>query len=378
MIRLPPDIEATLVALLGLQHPGAPEPPLQKKIRSLSTRLYKLSREFAATRSGSGKYRDAYLAYNFPTNFMKSWMITQWIQSRFPRYFDGKTGIGVLDIGCGHGAGMFGIYYALKNTGTVSLTGIDGSSTVLTQCRKIASRMKKTHHLQVKLYRQQFQDALLVKTRKKFDVIVLANALAEIVPDEQIPQKYIEQITRHLTDDGIAIIIEPASRDLSRRLMRLRDAILQNNTCHILLPCLHENPCALISVRKDKEWCHQSREWLPPNYMRMLNKTLHREIDRLKFSYLVLSKKGYRERVATDFLVVSDMLKEKGRQRCFLCTPSGRIELVRLHRSKNPANQDFTSISRGDIISLHNIKRVKQNSWRIEETTTVTIVPQTA
>lgn len=379
MMRLMPEIEDMLLHLLELHQPGDPLSFPQKRITSLSSQLYRLSSEFILLKSNTDKYHDAYLAYNFPTNFMKSWMITRWLLHRFPQCFTGKTGVRVLDIGCGHGAGMFGVYYALKNAKTISLSGIDRSAVMLRKCRKIASRMKKDDsQLRVRLYRHRLQDAILLKTRKKFDVIILANALAEIVQDELIPQKYIEQIFRYVTDDGVVVIIEPASRNLSRRLMRLRDALLQNKTSHILLPCLHENTCPLIGARKGKEWCHQSRAWLPPFFMKMLNKTLHREINRLKFSYLVLSKKQYQENVETDFLVVSDMLKEKGRQKCYLCTPAGRAELVRLNKMKNRKNQNFDRISRGDIITLHDIKRIKQNSWRIEATSSVTIVPEMA
>jgi ribosomal protein RSM22 (predicted rRNA methylase) len=375
MIRLMPEIEDMLLELLGLHDPRDPLAFSQKKITSLGVQLYRLSRRYILTGSNTDNYHDAYLAYNFPTNFMKSWMIIRWILHRFPRCFAGKKGIQVLDIGCGQGAGMFGTYCALKKDKKISLTGIDQSATVLKTCQKIAFRLKKgDRRLRVRFYRHQFQNALLLKTRKKFDIIILANTLTEIVQEEKIPQKYIEQIFRYVTDDGIVVIIEPASRNLSRRLMRLRDVLLQDKVHHILLPCLHDNICPLIAARKGKEWCHQSRAWRPPPYIKTLNKTLHREIDRLKFSYLVLSKKEYRTSTRTDFLVVSDMLKEKGRRKCYLCTPAGRVELVRLDKSTTPANQDFDSISRGDIVTLRNHKRVRQNSWRIDETGSVTIM----
>ncbi|UCC11061.1 MAG: methyltransferase domain-containing protein [candidate division WOR-3 bacterium] len=375
MIRLLPEIESMLLRLLGL-HDHARKVFDVRRIRSLSAQLHRLTHEFIHTKSGKDKYSDAYLAYHFPINLMKSWMITRWLQNRFPLCFTGKKTLHVLDIGCGHGAGMFGTYYALKKNHRISLTGIDRSAVVLKACRQIAFLVKKDDsRLRVTLRRHQLDGALLLKTRRKFDVVILANALAEIEQDEVIPKKYIGQIFRYATDDGIVVIIEPASRILSRRLMRLRDSLLQEHTYHILLPCLHERTCPLAAVRKGKEWCHQSRVWQPPHYIQMLNKTLHREIDRLKFSYLVLSKRKYRERSRSDFLVVSNLLKEKGRKRCYLCTPTGRVELVRLDTSRNLQNDDFDRIARGDIITLDDVKRKRQDTWRIEPSSRVSLKP---
>ena len=375
MVRLLPEIETMLLGLLGLQ--DTDNPPLSlKKLRSLSTRLYKLSNEFVMTGSGKGKYQDAYLAYHFPTNFMKSWMISRWLQNQFPQWSSGKKRIRILDIGCGHGAGMFGTYYALKQDRIAALTGVDRSAAILHACRKIAFLMKKNdRRLHVRLHRHRLHNALQMEMSMKFDVVILANALAEIEQDEHIPQKYIKQIFRHVTADGIVVIIEPASRMLSRRLMHLREQVLRETTYHIMLPCLHENTCPLIAARKGKEWCHQSLRWQPPRYMKMLNQPLHREIDRLKFANLVLSKKKYRERNGEDILVISDLLVEKGRKKCFLCTPTGRVELVRQNASQKTKNEDFDLITRGDIINLDAVKRIRPDGWRIEPSSRITIKP---
>ncbi len=378
MIRLLPEIETMLLGSLGLQDPDDPTGLDMRRIRALSTQLHRLTDEFMHIGSGTDKYPDAYLAYHFPTNFMKSWMITRWLQNRFPLWFTGKETIHVLDIGCGHGAGMFGTYHALKKNHSIALTGIDRSAAVLKACRKIAFLTKKDDsRLRVKLHRHRLGGALLLKTRRKFEVIILANALAEIEQEEVIPKKYINQIFRYTTDDGIVVIIEPASRILSRRLMHLRDLLLQETIYHILLPCLHERTCPLGALRKGKEWCHQSRVWQPPHYIQMLNKTLRRDIDRLKFSYMVLSKKKYQKRSGTEFLVISDLLKEKGRKRCYVCTPTGRVELVRLDTSRNQQNDDFDRIARGDIITLDNVIRMHQDAWRIEPSSRVTIKSST-
>lgn len=378
MIELPQDIEFVLLGLLGLHDTDDPRLLDQTRLRSLSTQLFKLSNDFRLSRQEKNPHHDAYLAYHFPMNFMKAWMITRWLQHRHPRCFAAKKDIQVLDIGCGHGAAMFGIYDALKKNRRISLTGIDRSATALRVCRKIARALQEgDRRLRTRVQRHRLEHSFLVRTKKKFDVVIIANALAEIEQDEDIPRRYITQIFRYVVPGGIVIIIEPATRMLSRRLMRMRDSLLQGTAYHVLLPCLHESMCPLLGVRKGKEWCHQARWWQPPHYIQQINKPLHREIDRLKFSYLVLSKTPYRDPAGSDFLVVSDLLKEKGRQKCYLCTPTGRVELVRPAASQDAGNEDFDRITRGDIITLGPVAHVRKDAWRIEPSSPVTIKPGT-
>jgi hypothetical protein len=211
----------------------------------------------------------------------------------------------------------------------------------------------------------------------QYDVILFTNSLAEICKDNTIPLKFIESVMRHLTTNGIIIIIEPALKHLSRRLMKLRDEILCNKKGSVLLPCLHTSPCPLFSIRAQKEWCHEIRKWQPPEFMKFINRKLHRDIHRLKFSYLVVGKQTCNRTPCNGFLVVSRLLKEKGKQRCFLCTPGARVELVRLNKSISTQNTEFSSIQKGDIISADNINRKRPHYWQIDQHTHINIIYST-
>jgi hypothetical protein len=103
--------------------------------------------------------------------------------------------------------------------------------------------------------------------------------------------------------------------------------------------------------------------------MKILNRGLNREIDRLKFSYLVISKKPYNLDLQNGYLVISHLLKEKGKKKCFLCTPIGRVELVRLNKFKSKLNLDFDRIKRGDIILLKNHTQRNACYWQITKKT---------
>jgi ribosomal protein RSM22 (predicted rRNA methylase) len=155
--------------------------------------------------------------------------------------------------------------------------------------------------------------------------------------------------------------------------MTLRNDIINRQKGQVLLPCLHSENCPLINIRKQKDWCHQSILWDPPDYMNILNQGLNREIDRLKFSYLVITQENFPGHDFNAFLVISNLLKEKGKKRCFLCTPTGRVELVRLNKLKCPTNSEFDKILKGDIISFTNILQTKPHHWQIAENTKVKI-----
>jgi hypothetical protein len=72
--------------------------------------------------------------------------------------------------------------------------------------------------------------------------------------------------------------------------------------------------------------------------------------------------------------VISYLLKEKGRQRCYVCTDTGRAEVVRLDRSASEKNARFDDIRKGVIVELADITRKKKDYWQVTEHSTVEIV----
>jgi len=374
-MRLPAEIEQRILELISMPDLNWKSARVHnKKLNRIRNQMYKLTDDFAQAIPSADRYSDAYFAYNFPMNFVKAMVLAKEVNCLYPQLFNNKDTIRILDIGCGEGAGMFGLYYGLKNSKKFVLTGIDTSTQMLKKCKNMTHSLKnKDACIRVKLRRQDVSHGLLKKKINKYNIVIFANVLAEIFTGDNIPVKFIERILKSTDDDGVIIIIEPAAKNLSRRLMDLRNEIIQKHKGYILLPCLHKNECPLYEIRKQKEWCHQSISWHSPVYMKIINQGLNREIDYLKFSYLVISKKDHRKRYDGCYSVISPLFREKGRKRCFLCTPAGRIELVRLNKLKTQANREFDRISKGDIISFENLVQTKPHYWRIAENTKVKI-----
>lgn len=375
-MRLLHGIEQKILEILGMPKLSTRNIPAHtKRLNEIRKQMHNLSHDFARLKSTEEKYADAYFAYNFPMNVMKVIIVAEELQDIYSELFSSTTQLNILDVGCGDGAGMLGLYSCLNDSNNISFTGIDASSLMLKRARGLMGWLKdRDSSVDVKFVKRQISPNLFKESKQRFDIILFANSLAEIFQNDKISPKFMEQVLKCMTRDGIVIIIEPALKKFSRRLMNLRTEIIETRKSSILLPCLHTNPCALLNVRKQREWCHQSISWEPPDFMKIINRGLNREIEHLKFSYLVIAKKDYKKSICNGFRVISRVLKEKGKKRCFLCTPNGRVELVRLDKSKNTVNTPFDEIIKGDIIALKRVIQKRPQYWQIQEDTVVKIL----
>ncbi len=375
-MRLLHGIEQKILEILGMPKLSTRNISAHtKRLNEIRKQMHNLSHDFARLKSTEEKYADAYFAYNFPMNVMKVIIVAEELQDIYSELFSSTTQLNILDVGCGDGAGMLGLYSCLNDSNNISFTGIDASSLMLKRARGLMGWLKdRDSSVDVKFVKRQISPNLFKESKQRFDIILFANSLAEIFQNDKISPKFMEQVLKCMTRDGIVIIIEPALKKFSRRLMNLRTEIIETRKSSILLPCLHTNPCALLNVRKQREWCHQSISWEPPDFMKIINRGLNREIEHLKFSYLVIAKKDYKKSICNGFRVISRVLKEKGKKRCFLCTPNGRVELVRLDKSKNTVNTPFDEIIKGDIIALKRVIQKRPQYWQIQEDTVVKIL----
>ncbi|KPK63196.1 hypothetical protein AMJ83_08110 [candidate division WOR_3 bacterium SM23_42] len=349
-----------------------------QRLHKIRKQMTMLSDDFASSIPTEGNYSDAYFAYNFPMNLMKTIVVVQQIRSWYAALFSNKRRVSVLDIGCGEGAGMLGFYHGLRDQGdkrALDLVGIDGSRKMLRRAKALAAWTRKSdRRLKTRFLSQNIDSAYRCEPKGRFDVILLVNSLAEIIPEEVIPTQFIKAVARCLTDDGLVIIIEPALKRLAHRVMRLRSSLVKQRTLRVLLPCLHDNDCALLQVEKRNEWCHQSISWSPPDFLKIINQGLNREIDILKFGYLVLAKSGVTLIRPQGHLAISQLLTEKGKKRCFLCTPAGRVELVRLNRARTSCNESFDKIKKGSVIEVHDVTMKKLSYWQVKDNTIISIL----
>jgi len=136
----------------------------------------------------------------------------------------------------------------------------------------------------------------LPKTAPKFHLFVMSYFLNESdLGPETLAERLIEACDRHLEDEGLVIIVEPALKLQSRKLLSLRKAFLEHAKVasgeaglQVLLPCLGHQACGALA--KEDDWCHEEASWWRPAYLRDLDALVGLDRKSLPFSYLVIQK----------------------------------------------------------------------------------------
>lgn len=354
---------------------------LEKYAESCSTMSFGLTRnkqEFL--REGyldSKEARDAYLVYFTTTNLLKA----------VPplREFFGFGGIkmpaqlNVLDLGCGTGAAAWGLLAFLDEISSavpLSLTFADIVKENLAICRKFLSHFEKGKRIYVSYTHTDLSGSSLtfesLTENSPYQLIMMMNTLNEL--SEENDGTLLQSLLGMLDTNGAIVIIEPASREESRRLLRFRDKAVGKGAT-VFSPCTHQLPCPALV--KEGDWCHTKIEWERPEFIKIIDEQIGNLRLSLKSSYIVLTKNG--RTLATDLgqnglsRIVSEVFIEKGRRRAYLCNEEGSNEYVMNLRDKGPANKDFLDSTRYDLVKV-SAEETREHDRKVSEASGFRIV----
>jgi SAM-dependent methyltransferase len=260
----------------------------------------------------------------------------------------------VLDVGAGAGAmslGTAGFLAARGRAPRLEVTAVDRDRPALAiferAARHLAGELGGRIDLEVR--RELLRSASLGVGG--YDLVLAGSVLNEL--DEPGRFALVERGLAALAEGGALIAIEPALRETSRGLHRLRDHVLATGLAHVFAPCTRAiAPCPALSNERD--WCHEDRTLdLPPRAHPIAKATGLRDSG-MKFSYLVLRRDAAPLVVAGSgreaLRLVSESKRMKGRRECTGCGEAGWTRLRLLSRHRGDETRGFERARRGDVL----------------------------
>ena len=329
---------------------------LQERELQLEQSIQALSDRFTKERSNPAKdyFADpvslcAYGLFFFPQSYVRTSFVLQEILSRGWKPPDPMS---ILDLGAGTGAASLSVASLFSST-PATITAVDHSPAALTSMLELASGCSILWpSLQCKTQTADFWQ-WSQRQKAKWDLILATFALNE---SNFSSSSATDILTNLLTEQGLLVIIEPATKTSSEKLESWRDTITERPELHIWGPCLHRSSCPLL--REGTYWCHDVRSWQPPAGLRFFNRHLYRQIHLLKFSFLVLGKKAPDPVAPLSFRLISPVSKRKKSLLFTGCTTEGiKKDFQVFHTLTEHERKQIKSWGRGDIVTSFRLNR---------------------
>jgi SAM-dependent methyltransferase len=276
----------------------------------------------------------------------------------------------VLDVGAGLGATTWGLVRALEAAGlrgTVEATWIDADARALEVGESLWRARAGRGAVELRV-RTAARPVGPLDDLPRFDVVLAGQVLSELdvgAPDPARVEAHAALLAawleRRVADDGTLVVVEPALRDRTRHLHRVRDALAARPGVTIFAPCLHAAACPALA--REGDWCHEDLPVDLPAWLTPVARAAGLRFEGLTFSYVVLRRDGARLADAlhgparsSRLRVVSAPMPSKGKLEAFVCGEVGdpavptRVRAMRLDRDANDTNGAWETASRGDLL----------------------------
>lgn len=263
----------------------------------------------------------------------------------------------VLDLGAGLGAATLGatVFAASRGRSVVS-TALDadgGALGLLADVARASGLPVETHPRRERL---RLGAPAPVEAGAGFDLILVSLALNELLEgldDDDAATRGADQLRawcEALAPNGALVVIEPALRGPTRRLMAIRDALAaEPGPPHVFAPCTHGAPCPMRAANA-RDWCHHVSERPLPPAAAALARAAGLRDGRGTYAYLTLRRAP--GRWAGDHRLVSAPRRSKGRVDAFACGDGALRRLVRLTRHRDVDAPALDAMRRGDLVRV--------------------------
>jgi ribosomal protein RSM22 (predicted rRNA methylase) len=348
---IPRLLEVWRAARRGPPRRGPRPPPdrlLPDELREVGAAVARLSRGLTRERELAGaRYMDdekllgAYLLFYWPVSYLQARGTISELTRR-PR--------AALDLGSGPAPMAF----AALDAGAAEVVAADRSARALATARALAAEAGEP--LGTREWNPTKPRPLAeLAPGRRFDLVTIGHVVNELFagPDAEARRAdLLEEALALLSPGGSLLVVEPALRDTSRALLRVRDLLVGRGYA-VRAPCLFRGPCP--ALLRETDWCHAERAIEPPPLVAQLGKAAGLRKEAVKMSYLVLAPRGeaWAEPPAGRvFRIVSEPLPSKGRLRYMGCGPEGRLGLALQEKHVTDANRRFAHLLRGDVVEI--------------------------
>jgi len=279
----------------------------------------------------------------------------------------------VLDVGIGPGTASLAVLATrIRNHcfSSFELTGIDTSQGFLDVANNLLRSFADQSNIRI---HSNFIRQDLTRTDTgvsgRYDLVMAANVLGEIQPDRI--NDVVRKITQSVSDNGKLLIMEPALRTTGRQLLEVRERLLGTGWS-MLSPCPGSYPCPALTLARD--WCHHRLAWRPPAFLEAVDRAAGFKKNCLNFSYLLMCRQQEvrialskslpeTDRVDTGMvLVVSDLLKRKGKRELHVCgsvalyAEAGKHVVVLANKLRSNENRGFEQLKRYDRVRFRKVQ----------------------
>ncbi len=346
-------IPRLLAAWRGRRGPRrGPRPPedalLPDELREVAPAVARLSRGLTRERELAGaRYLDderllgAYLLFYWPISYLQARSTISELPCP-PR--------SVLDLGSGPGP----IAFAAFDAGASEAISADRSGRALSAARDLARASGRA--LTAREWNPSRGKPLSeIAAGRRFDLVAMGHVLNELLRGEETDRRradLLEEALGLVSPGGSLLVLEPALRDTSRALLRVRDLLVARGFA-VRAPCLFRGMCP--ALEKESDWCHAERAVDPPSLVAQIGKAAGLRKEAVKMSYLALAPRGEgwaEPPPGRVFRIVSEPLPSKGRLRYMGCGPEGRMGLVLQEKHLSDANRRFATLLRGDVVEI--------------------------
>ena len=268
-----------------------------------------------------------------------------------------KGPVDVLDLGCGPGTASLAtsLFFAERVPDAhLNLVAVEQSAAALGDAVRllglIAGGAKSFLPLEGLAGRELLDRNL---SGRRFDIVIAANVFNEFESEGEAADTARALLDEYTKENGLIIIIDPALRETTRPMMKLRDELVKAGV-RVLAPCLNESPCPMLAAN-ERDWCHFYVEWDCPKLIERIDCLTGLDHRYIKMAYLMLAREGSGNggRVSKEFRVVSSPLVSKGKRELLLCGSDGKlVRAMRQDKHASEANRGFELARRGDVVSF--------------------------